>query len=337
MSTNYEPVSSGFIGVYRSVYLNDSMNQPVACSSFSDNSNLNISKVNTFDGRAISMIASNGNFSQSLKLDNSPILVGDHSDFMDAREFMLYSINNLFPLLDGVEREYDLPLLKTASLSISETEANINFDLMSDGIRAYQYGSNHEIFLKSQPDNLFDYCASPTRVAYNKDFVYAFGPYQALVISGNYTINHDIRDFAVNRQTVIDTLGAAPLNNADTNRQYKILVPGKMSISANGVALVDLESCSINTNYDKSGYQYLSKQDPGYLNLFKQNIVGAINGNQFELFMQKDNTYIPFFRDLGRVGIQIISSYINSLSFSANENEITVSFDCELNAQLAIY
>jgi hypothetical protein len=334
---NSEPVSSGFIGVYRTVYLYDNMRQPVICDSFSESASLSTSRINTFDGRAISMISSIGNFSNSLQINSSPILVGEHSDYMDAREFLFYSINNLFPLIEGTYKEYDLPLMKSAALSISDTSASINFDLVSDGIRSYNYGSNHEIYLRSQPDNTFDYCAYPNRMAFNKDFVYAFGPYQALVISGDYSINMDIREFPVNRQTVVDSLGLSPLNFLDTNRQYKILVPGKLTINAKGTALVDLESCSINTNYDKTGYNYLSKQDPGVLNLFKQTIIGSINGNQFELFIQINNSYYPFFRQFGAVGIQIVSSHINSLNFNANNDGITVDFDCDLNAQLAIF
>jgi hypothetical protein len=158
----------------------------------------------------------------------------------------------------------------------------------------------------------------------------------------SYDVNVDIRKFGNIRQTAQDTIGVDTHNEFDANRQYTHLVPGAVTINAKGTAVVDLENSSLfefNTNYDVSGYQYLSKQDPGEINIFKQKLVSLINGNQFEIFFNNgiNARYVPFFRQPGSMGIEITSSYLKSLSLTAPIGTIKVDFDCELQGRLAMF
>lgn len=345
MSINFDPVSSGFVGSYKAVYLNNGLfnlfRSPVICTTFNDNSNLAAAGLNVMDGKGISEIASIGSFGQEFTLGNVPILIGDHSNYYDGRDFYFYSLNNLFPLITGTSTtDYTLPIMASCSLNITETEAYMNFDLKSDGIRSYGLGSDHDLYIDKAPDNILDFCSNTTRVAYNKDFIFAFGPFMAFIINGSFNITMEIREIYPVRQAYLDLFNEKPpLNNVDDNRQYKILVPGKIKITGNGTALIDTEGCVFNTqyttNYDKSGYQYLSLQHAGLLDLFKQMIIPY--GNQFELYIQNGNTIERFFRRPGNVGIGVNSSYITTNVLNAGVGEITVAFNCQLNAELDIF
>lgn len=337
---DFEPVSSGFIGVYRSVFLRDLVFKPVICENFTDNSTQEITPILAFDGQALPKTHSFGKVAQGLSLSNSPVIIGDHDEYLDSREFFFHELNNLFPLILNPESGYELPLLTSTNLSINETGANMNFSLKSDGIRCYTLGDNRELYLSSSVDNTASFCADKARVAYNQDFVVAFGPYQFFILDMAYDISIQMREFPLVRQTLRDTAGVGTVNDCDFNRQYTMLVPGKVSIKASGNAQVDLENCSIieiNTNYEVSGYKYLSLQTPGDLNIFKQKLFGYVNGNQFELFIKDGNYYSPFFRKPGSVGIEITSGYLSSLSLNTTQESISVGFECVLNGQLNIF
>ena len=346
MAENYGSVSSGFIGSYRTVYLRNFSGKPIVCESFGDNTTIDASRVNTFDGKGLSTIESLGSMTQSITINNAPVIIGNNNNVLDARDLFFYELENLFPLVRGISTPYELPLMKSTSLSISEQEATMTYNLISDGVRCHAFGSNREIFLTRFSGDSLDYCSYPNRVAYNQDFIFAFGPYKAFIIDGSFSVDVDIRSFPVNRQTRIDSISQSnPLNNCDSNRQYKILVPGKVTINATGTALVDIEDCIFDTNYSSEGYANLSKQDPGVLNIFKQNIFRQSSlgiplplGNQFELYFQPSpGVYEKFFRTFGRVGIEIISSHIPVLDLSATTDQIMVKFSCELQGQLSIF
>lgn len=350
MAENYSAASSGFIGSYRAIYITNDyftvVKVPLLCDTFNENMSLAANEINTFDGKGTSALRSIGNFSQGFSVNNCPVLIGSHPEYYDARDFTFHCFENLFPIesANGIDTLHKLPLLKTASLNITENDASMTFALQGDGIRAYGYGTRRELFYGNAPNNFLDFCSSPTRPAYSHDFIFAFGPYKAFVIDGSFTINHNIDEFSLCPQTHQDIIGQQwPLNPDDANRQYKVLVPHKLTIRATGRALVSIEDCVLNesfdTNYNKNSYEQLSLQDPGKLNLFKQYIMQntSLIGNQFELYIQTSaGQYEKFFRKPGRMGLEVLSAYLTTQNLSVTTSDITVSFDCLMNAAVTL-
>ena len=57
-------------------------------------------------------------------------------------------------------------------------------------------------------------------------------------------------------------------------------------------------------------------------------------GNQFELYIQLENSVVPLFRNFVNNGIRIDSAYITTLNLTAGVNELSIAFNMTLNASI---
>ena len=344
--TNTNILNNQFAGVYRTVLLNYAQNGvainevPVVCQSFSDNSNIRTTPLQVFDGKGISNTNYLGNINEEFSLSNAPILIGANPDLarhntgiMDGLDYYFYCISNLFNLNTY---NYSMPLMKSCSLNVTDTTAGFNFDLISDGIRFISSNYQRQLFLDTTNYNIFDFDVNQVSSAYNSDFIVAFGPYKFFIKTLNYSIQHNVRQFSTVRQSLAPFGPNLNYNDAnDGNMNYQFLVPGKMTITANGTAVVQKESLYYDawTNYDYEGYPKLNLQSPGFLSLFKSQIY-ALAGNQFELYIQLENSVVPLFRNFVNNGIRIDSAYITTLNLTAGVNELSIAFNMTLNASI---
>ena len=346
-NTSTNILSNQIAGAYRTVLLNYNQNgtlitnYPLVCQTFSNNNTIKTTNNSIFDGKGISNTIFLDEINETFNISSAPILMGTsptvnsrhNLNVMDGLDFYFYSIYNLF---NQSTYSYSMPLLNSCSLNITDNSASFNFGLTSDGIRSITNNYQRQLFIDTTNYNIFDFDVNQVRSAYNSDFLVAFGPYKFFIKTLNYNINHNIRQFSSLRQTIAPYGDVLNYNDGnDGNLEFQFLVPGKITITANGTAVAQKESLYSDqwTNYDYNGYPNLNLQSPGYLNLIKQQIY-SLYGNQFELYIQLQNSVVPFFRNNVNNGIRIDSAYITSLNLTASTNELSVAFNISLNASI---
>lgn len=331
MSTSTDILSNRFVGSYRVVLLNNAViPQPVLCENYIDTNTIAATRLKIFDGKVISNPISIARLDETFRINNAPIIIGPKPGFYDGLDFYFYTLNNLFPFpTQNVSLPCALPLMKSIGLTITDTNAAFNFELIGDGIREIDFSFLRQVYIDSVGYNLMDFDIDQQRPAYNSDFVVAFGPYRFFIDTFDYNFNLDMRYIVPMRQTLIslDDLNGT----GDGNQLFTYQIPGKGMITVNGTATAQREVFGW-TNYSPNGYDLLSTQQPGQLNVYKQLLLGY--GNQFELFLQNGNNILPVFRNFISAGIRIDSGYFTSLTLTATQNEIKVAFNMELNASL---
>jgi len=344
-STNI--LSNQIAGAYRTVLLNYNQagqvvnNMPLVCQSYTNNTTLKSQNVPVFDGKGISNTYYVDDINETFNIGNTPILIGTNptptnrhnSGIIDGLDFYFYSIYNLF---NQSTYTYSMPLMRSCNLNVTDNSANFTFDLISDGIRSITSNYQRQLFIDSTNYNIFDFDVNQVRSAYNSDFIVAFGPYKFFIKTLNYSITNNIRQFSSLRQTAGPFGPIINYNDAnDGNLEFQFLVPGKLTIISSGTAVAQKESLYFDqwTNYDYNGYPNINLQDPGVLNIIKQQIY-ALYGNQFELYFQLQNSILPLFRNYINNGIRIDSAYLTSLNLSASASELLISFNISLNASI---
>ena len=284
------PVLNELIGAYKTIKVNGKF---ILAEKATRSQTMVVQNKQLIQGTVKSRILEIGGIEENISID-APILIGGGA-LIDGRTLLTDQIANIL-----LRRGASLPLLETATVTVSEKGANVALKLKSDGSPAAEAFviTDHDSSALTDgttSDVLNPSLHTPTRVANFIDFRVNLGGFMYYVMEGVITVKASIEKHYFVAGADGSTNNTTPIpdpNPYNFGTQYPFLAVASLEISGNGTAAVLLSDPSgtdytftsggDSINYNPSGTM-LTLQQPGYTNVadgtFTFEVYNDPNGN----------------------------------------------------------
>lgn len=315
------PTGNDFISTYKKLYING---RQYLAESFSRDKGMAVSDMKLIQGTALTQILDIGGVTESITV-TAPLLVGGGSAY-DGRTLITDKINEV------LNETFAIPLLESASISISKDKCSANIKLISDGKPApsvFRIGGAQQ-----DGDALSDTYVDPTRMAKWYDFGVQVGKYKLYIESINVNITVASEPMYFMFSPEVNPNGQDLANNYGT--QFPWIAVKSVSIQGGGKAAVKMSQINsdnyfdyyVNDTTDEAINVNLSSTEGSELSLQSPGRVNAENGNFMLKIWNKDlNSGNGDWEDLF-TNIDLSNTVIKKANFSMPANDkMTVDFD----------